>query len=142
MHKLAAGIARGFTLIELMIVVAIIGILASVALTSYSQYTIRARVTELVIAGSSFKITIAEKWQIDYTLASAGVRLTVTTSGRITGGSISTAGVITILGTNTSVGTAVTVLLTPVPTGERLSWLCSTNGNTAMWAYVPTECRH
>ena len=68
--------------------------------------------------------------------------LTVTTSGRITGGSISTAGVITILGTNTSVGTAVTVLLTPVPTGERLSWLCSTNGNTAMWAYVPTECRH
>ena len=62
MHKLAAGIARGFTLIELMIVVAIIGILASVALTSYSQYTIRARVTELVIAGSSFKITIAEKW--------------------------------------------------------------------------------
>jgi hypothetical protein len=60
--------------------------LASVALTSYSQYTIRARVTELVIAASAFKITISEKWQTDFTLASAGVGLTVTTVGRLAGG--------------------------------------------------------
>jgi type IV pilus assembly protein PilA len=135
-------LARGFTLIELMIVVAIIGILASVALTSYAQYTIRARVTELVIAGSAFKITIAEKWQSDFTLGSSGVGLTVTTAGRIFDGSVTTAGVISIKGSNTSVGTAVQVILTPVPTGERLSWRCSTGGNSTMWAYVPTECRH
>lgn len=135
-------LARGFTLIELMIVVAIVGILASVALTSYAQYTIRARVSELVIAGSAFKITIAEKWQTDFTLASAGVGLSVTTTGRIAGGSVTDTGTIVITGTNASVGTAVTIVLTPVPTGERLGWVCSTGGAAGMWAYVPTECRH
>lgn len=135
-------LARGFTLIELMIVVAIIGILASVALTSYSQYTIRARVTDLVLAGSAFKSTIAEKWQVDFTLASSGVGMTVATTGRISGGSVTDAGVIAILGSNTSVGTAVAIVLTPVPTGERLSWTCTTGGNAGMWAFVPTECRH
>lgn len=138
----ARRLARGFTLIELMIVVAIIGILASVALTSYSQYTIRARVSELVIAASAFKITIAEKWQSDFTLGSSGVGLTITTTGRIAGGSVTDSGTITITGSNASVGTAVSLVLTPVPTGERLSWMCSTGGNSAMWAYVPTECRH
>ena len=135
-------LVRGFTLIELMIVVAIIGILASVALTSYSQYTIRARVTELVLAGSAFKITISEKWQADFTLGSSGVGLTVTTSGRVSGGSVTDTGIISVAGNNTSIGTAVTIVLTPTPTGERLSWVCSTGGNASMWAYVPTECRH
>ncbi len=135
-------LVRGFTLIELMIVVAIIGILASVALTSYSQYTVRARVTELVLAASAFKVTIAEKWQSDFTLGSAGVGLTVTPAGRISGGSVTDTGVIAIAGNNSTVGTAVTIVLTPVPTGERLSWVCSTGGNASMWAYVPTDCRY
>ncbi len=135
-------LARGFTLIELMIVVAIVGILASVALTSYSQYTIRARVTELVIAGSAFKITVAEKWQSDFTLGSSGLGMTVVTSGRISSGSVTTAGIISIQGSNASIGTAVNIVLTPIPTGERLSWRCSTGGVSGMWAYVPTECRH
>lgn len=55
----------GFTLIELMIVVAIIGILAAVALPAYQDYTVRAKISEAVIAGSSVKSLLSEAFQAD-----------------------------------------------------------------------------
>jgi type IV pilus assembly protein PilA len=59
------SIQKGFTLIELMIVVAIIGILAAVALPAYQDYTIRAKISEVLIAGSSVKSLFSEAFQTD-----------------------------------------------------------------------------
>jgi type IV pilus assembly protein PilA len=56
---------QGFTLIELMIVVAIIGILAAVALPAYQDYTIRAKISEGIIAGSAVKGMMSEAFQTD-----------------------------------------------------------------------------
>ncbi|WP_099743665.1 pilin [Acidovorax sp. 62] len=61
------SLQKGFTLIELMIVVAIIGILAAVALPAYQDYTVRSKVSEAVIAGSSVKGLMSEAFQVDST---------------------------------------------------------------------------
>jgi len=133
-------IQRGFTLIELMIVVAIIGILAAVALPAYKDYTIRARVSELVMELTSWKTQVSERAYADGTLTNSGVGLTVTASGRISGGSVSDDGLIQVLGNDSTVGTAITLILTPTNSNGSILWVCST-GNSAIYKYVPAECR-
>lgn len=135
-------IQKGFTLIELMIVVAIIGILAAVALPAYQDYTIRAKVSELVLAASGFKTSIAEKAAADGALTSAGVGLTVTAGGKVTGGSVTDGGVITIAGSSATVGTTVTIVLTPsISASGSVVWACRA-GSSAQFKYVPAECRN
>ncbi len=133
-------IQQGFTLIELMIVIAIIGILAAVALPAYQDYTIRAKVSELILASSAYKTQITEAAQTNNSTTGAGNGISVVAVGKITGGTITTdGGVITIAGSSatTSVGTAVTVVLTPTLTAGTLVWSCT--GTPAK--YMPASCR-
>ena len=111
-------VQKGFTLIELMIVVAIIGILAAVALPAYQDYTVRAKVSELILAASSAKTALAEKFQTDPSnIALFGVGATINVIGKIATASVSDAGTIVVTGgaTSTSTGASVTVTMTASP---------------------------
>ena len=135
---------KGFTLIELMIVVAIIGILAAVALPAYQDYTVRAKVSELLLAAGNAKTTITENMQNNGTNAGANAGASIETSGKVVSGStVSTTGVITMVGNNTatSTGSNVTVILTPTLQADgKVTWSCS--AAATIHKYVPAECRH
>ena len=133
---------KGFTLIELMIVVAIIGILAAVALPAYQDYTVRAKVSELMLAASAVRTAISEKFQADPSnTACAGGGATIPIVGKIETATVTDAGIITVTGStaSTSIGQAVTITVTPTYstlTGT-ITWSCI----GAPSKYMPATCR-
>ncbi|MFO1300130.1 MAG: pilin [Burkholderiaceae bacterium] len=140
--KMRKQLQKGFTLIELMIVVAIIGILAAVALPAYQDYTTRAKVSEVIAMAAPAKLAVAE------TSSSVGglAGITATNHGYVFPGATkyvsgitvaATTGVVTA--TSTVPSAAGNIVLTPTDVGSgQLTWACSTTINVK---YVPSECR-
>src|SRR5476651_848247 len=129
-------VQQGFTLIELMIVVAIIGILAAVALPAYQDYTVRARVSELILAASSAKTALSEGMQTTGSWSAEWMSsITVSATGMVASATIGPTGQIIVHGTKNASNAVVT--MTPTTTTDnKLVWTCV--GQPAK--YMPASC--
>jgi type IV pilus assembly protein PilA len=149
---------KGFTLIELMIVVAIIGILAAVALPAYQDYTVRAKVSEGMIAASSLKIGVTDVFAdsgitgvanysdvIDNDQANLITKLiTVVAVDAVTGEIALTMGGIPQLGTDNVLAFTPIIGSTAISntnsTGS-IQWICNGTATTIPNNFLPANCR-
>ena len=139
---------KGFTLIELMIVVAIIGILAAVALPAYQDYTVRAKVSEVILAASSAKTSVAEAAttysempgtnSVDIAPQTSKYVATVAYTN-----TNATAGLITVTTTTADSNiSADTLEMAGVYSAGQVVWTCrSGTSNGIIPKYLPSSCK-
>ena len=143
---------KGFTLIELMIVVAIIGILAAVALPAYQDYTARSQVSEAIVLFEGPKGGISEFWSNKGTYpagnASAGVAIAASISGKyVSNVNIGSTGVVTAqMKAAGKVAKGLedkTISLSPTTSAGAIKWVCKrgVTGTGMANKYLPTSCR-
>jgi len=145
---------KGFTLIELMIVVAIIGILAAVALPAYQDYTARSQVSEAIVLFEGPKGGIAEFWSNKGVYPdnnfSAGVAKASSISGKYVSnvrisGDADAAIVTAMMKGSGKVAKGIesaTIVLSPTTTAGSIKWVCKTGGATPLKPkYLPSSCR-
>lgn len=136
-------VQQGFTLIELMIVVAIIGILAAIALPAYQDYTKRSHVSEGLTLAAGAKTAVSESYAAKGVVPDSNTEAGIAPEGSITGNAVTSVaigsgGLITIT-YNTKVESGKTVLLSPIFAAGGIQWKCKTGGvNTK---YLPSSCR-
>jgi len=139
----------GFTLIELMIVVAIIGILAAIAIPQYGAYTARAQASEALSIASPLKTAVAEYVQINGSFPKDNKEAGAMDKAKYKGtyvkqGLIKANGVIEMLFETTGVKTNLggkKITLTPTDQDGSVTWACSNNLHKDYQNYVPSNCK-